>query len=128
MSVLAAFAAVEGEDGDARAQAAGEIGEHAAVFVVGVGDDEHERGAGVELAEHLREAEGVVGLAVASYAAVDGQLAAVARADALAGEVGGVGEVEFAECARTYAGAVAARRVARATGASRCMRFRFAQS
>jgi uncharacterized membrane-anchored protein len=56
-----------------------------------VGDDEHERGSGVELAEHLREAEGVVGLAVGAEAAVDGELAAVAGADALAGGVCGVG-------------------------------------
>ena len=69
-----------------------------------MGDDEHERGAGVELAEHLREAEGVVGLAVASYAAVDGQLAAVARADALAGEVGGVSEVSLRVCANVRGG------------------------
>ncbi len=41
----------------------------------------------------LGEAEGVVGLAVGAEAAVDGELAAVAGADALAGEVGGVGEV-----------------------------------
>ncbi len=38
---LAAFAAGEGEGGDAGAEAAREEGEHAAVLVVGVGDDEH---------------------------------------------------------------------------------------
>ena len=81
--VLSAFAAVEGEDGDAGAEASGVEGEHAAVFVVGVGDDEHEGGSGVELAEELLEAGGAL---------VDGELAAVVRADALAAEVGGVSE------------------------------------
>ena len=54
--VLAAFAAGEGEVGDAGAEAAGVEGEHAAVFVVGVGDDVEDGGAGVELAEKLLEA------------------------------------------------------------------------
>ena len=80
--VLAAFAAVEGEGGDARALAAGEVGEHAVVFVVGVGDDEHEGGAGAELAEELLERGGAV---------IEGEgVGEVGRGDALAGEVGGV--------------------------------------
>ncbi len=48
--VLAAFAAGEGEVGDAGAEAAGVEGEHAAVFVVGMRDDVEDGGAGVELA------------------------------------------------------------------------------
>ncbi len=91
--ILPAFAASEGEDGDAGAEAAGVVREHAAVFVVRVGDDEHKRGACVQPAQHLREAEGVVGLAVGTEAAVDGELAAIAGTDALAGEVGGVSEM-----------------------------------
>ncbi len=58
--VLAAFAAVEGEHGDAGAEAAGLEGEEAAVFVVGVGDDEHHGGAGAELEEELLEGGGAV--------------------------------------------------------------------
>ena len=81
--VLAAFAAVEGEVGDAGAEASGVVGEHATVFVVGVGDDEHEGGSGVELAEELLQAGGTL---------VDGELAAGERGDTLAAEVGGVGE------------------------------------
>ena len=80
--VLAAFAAVEGEGGDAGALAAGEVGEHAVVLVVGVGDDEHEGGAGAELAQELLERGGTV---------VEGRVSARSwRRDALAGEVGGV--------------------------------------
>ena len=80
--VLAAFAAVEGEDGDARALAAGEVGQHAAVLVVGVGDDEHEGGAGAELAQELLECGSAV---------IEGEgVGEVLRRDALAGEVGGV--------------------------------------
>jgi len=81
--VLAAFAAGEGEVGNTGTEAAGVEGEHAAVFVVGVGDDVEDAGAGVEFAEELGEAEG---------AAVDGGLVAVAGLHALASEVGGVGE------------------------------------
>ena len=82
--VLAAFAAVEREHGDACALAAGEVGEHAAVFVVGVGDDEHEGGAGAELAEELLEG---------GRAVIDGQsVGEVLWGDALAGEVGGIVE------------------------------------
>jgi len=82
-SVLAAFAAGEREVGDAGAEAAGVEGHHAAVFVVGVGDDVEDGGAGVELAEELLEAEGTL---------VDGELAPGEWGDALAAEVGGVGE------------------------------------
>jgi hypothetical protein len=91
--VLAAFAAGEGEVGDAGAEAAGVEGEHAAVLVVGVGDDVEDGGAGLELAEELLEAEGPGGIWT-----IDGELAAVARGDALAGEVGGVGEVGWRGC------------------------------
>ena len=80
--VLAAFAAVEGEGGDARALAAGEIGEHAVVLVVGVGDDEHKGGSGAKLAEELLEGGGAV---------VEGKrVGEVLRRDVFAGEVGGV--------------------------------------
>ena len=85
--ILAAFAAGEGEVGDAGAEAARVEREHAAVFVVGVGDDEHQRGAGVEFAEELLKTERRV-----SFAAVDRELAAGARADALAAKVGGIRE------------------------------------
>ena len=51
--VLATLAAIEGEQGHARALAAGFIGEHAAILVVGVGDDHHEAGAGGKLAQRL---------------------------------------------------------------------------
>ncbi len=81
--VLAAFAAGEGEVGDTGAEAAGVEGQHAAVLVVGVGDDVEDGGAGVETAKELGEAEGV---------AVDGELVTVGGRDALAAEVGGVGE------------------------------------
>ncbi len=47
--VLAAFAAGEREERGADAQAAREIGEQGAVFVVGVGDDHHQAGGGAEL-------------------------------------------------------------------------------
>jgi len=80
--ILAAFAAVESEHGDARALAAGEISEQAAVLVVGMGDDEHEGSAGAELAEKLLECGGAV---------IDGEgVGKVLRGDALAGQVGGV--------------------------------------
>ena len=52
--VLAAFAAGEGEVGDAGAKAARVEGEHAAVLVVGMGDDVEDGGAGVELAQELQ--------------------------------------------------------------------------
>ena len=81
--VLAAFAAGEGDVGDAGSEAAGVEGHHAAVFVVGVGDDVHDGGAGVELAEDLLEA---------GCSLVDGELAAGEGGDAFAAEVGGVGE------------------------------------
>ncbi len=48
--VLAAFAAVEGEERGADAEAAGEIGEQRAILVVGVGDDHHDAGGGAEAA------------------------------------------------------------------------------
>ena len=51
--VLATFTAGEGEQGAADAEAAGEIGEQRAVFIVGVGDDHHEAGGGGEAAEGL---------------------------------------------------------------------------
>jgi hypothetical protein len=80
--VLAAFAAVEGEGGDARSLAAGEVGERAVVLVVGVGDDEHEGGAGAEFAQELLKRGGAV---------VEGErVGEVGRGDALAGEVGGI--------------------------------------
>jgi hypothetical protein len=44
--VLTTLAAVQGEQSHAGALAAGFIGEHASVFVVGVGDDHHDAGAG----------------------------------------------------------------------------------
>ncbi len=53
--VLTAFAAIEGEEGGVDALAAAFVGEHAAVFVVGVCDDHGEAGAGVELLQRLRE-------------------------------------------------------------------------
>ncbi len=56
--VLAAFAAGEGHDGGAGAHAARLEGHHAAVFVVGMGNGEHEAGPGVELAQSLRQARG----------------------------------------------------------------------
>lgn len=56
--ILAAFAAGEGHDGGARADAARFVSQHAAVFVVGVGDDEHEAAPRVELAKSLGEAVG----------------------------------------------------------------------
>ena len=93
--VLAAFAAGEGEVGDAGAQATGVEGEHAAVFVVGVGDDVEDRGAGGELAEELGETGG---------AGVDGELAAVAGLDALAAEVGGVCELRGLGVGGRYGG------------------------
>ena len=53
--VLAALAAVQGEQSHARALATGFIGEHAAILVVGVGDDHHDAGAGAKLAQRLLE-------------------------------------------------------------------------
>ena len=83
--VLATFAAGEGKHGDACALAAGEVGKQAAVLVVGVGDDEHERGAGAELAEELLQGGGAV---------IDGETVGERwGGDALAGEVGGVVEL-----------------------------------
>ena len=79
--VLAAFAAGEAEVGDAGAEAAGLIGEHAAVFVVGVGDDHEEAGAGGELFEGEGEAGGAL---------VGGEVGAEGGADLFAGEVGWV--------------------------------------
>ena len=81
--VLAAFAASEGEHGDAGAGSAGFEGEEAAVFVVGVGDDVHQGGSGAELVEELLEGGGAV---IEGYG-VGGGLGE----DLLAGEVGGVG-------------------------------------
>lgn len=52
---MAAFAAGEGDDRGADAEAAGEPGEHAAVFVIGVGDDEHDAAPGAEALEILDE-------------------------------------------------------------------------
>jgi len=51
--VLAAFAAGESEEGAADAEAAGEISEQSAVFIVRVGDDHHEAGGGGEALERL---------------------------------------------------------------------------
>ena len=56
--VLAAFAAVEGEQRGADAEAAGEIGEQSAVLVVGVGDDHHDAGGGTEAAQILGQRGG----------------------------------------------------------------------
>ena len=56
--VLAAFAAGERKQGAADAEAAGEIGEERAVFVVGVGDDHHEAGGGGKAFEGLLECGG----------------------------------------------------------------------
>jgi hypothetical protein len=56
--VLTTLAAIQREQGDASALATGLIGEHAAIFVVGVGDDHHEAGAGVKLAQRLLERGG----------------------------------------------------------------------
>ena len=81
--VLSAFASSEGEVGDAGSEAAGVESHHAAVFIVGMGDDVHDGGAGVELAEELLEAKG---------AFVDGEFAARERRRAFATEVGGVVE------------------------------------
>jgi hypothetical protein len=53
--VLAAFAAGEGEQRAAHAEAAREISEQRAVFVVGVGDDHHQAGGGGEALERLLE-------------------------------------------------------------------------
>ena len=72
--VLSAFAAVEGEQSGVDALVAGFVGEHAGVFVVGVGDDEDEAGAGVEFLQALPDGGG---------AAVDGERR---------GECGGVGD------------------------------------
>jgi len=55
MAFLAAFTAGEGEQRGADAEAAGEISEQRAVFVVGVGDDDHEAGGGGEALEGLLE-------------------------------------------------------------------------
>ena len=94
--VLAAFAAGQRQVSHAGAEASGVEGQHAAVFVVGVGDDVEEGGAGVELAEELGEA---------LRALVDGEFAAGVRGGALATEVGGVGE----GCLRGEAGGKAER-------------------
>ena len=56
--VLAAFAAGEGEQGAADAEAAGESCEQRAVLVVGVGDDHHQAGGGGEALEGLLEGGG----------------------------------------------------------------------
>ena len=81
--ILAAFATVEGERGDARSKATGVEGQHTAVFVVRMGGDEEKRSAGVEAAKELLKAAGAL---------VDGELVTVAGGDALAAEVGRVGE------------------------------------
>ena len=54
-SVLAAFAAGEGEQSAAHAEAAGEIREERAVLVVRMGDDHHQAGGGGEALEGLLE-------------------------------------------------------------------------
>ena len=87
--VLAAFAAVEREQGDAGAAAAGFVGEHAAVFVVRVGDDHHEAGAGAELAQGLLEGGG---------AAVDAEGLVVWRGGDGGGDGGLGGEGRGEEC------------------------------
>ena len=51
--ILAAFAAGEGEQRAAHAEAARKISEQGAVFVVGVGDDHHHAGSGGKPAEGL---------------------------------------------------------------------------
>ena len=50
-NVLTTLSAIQGEQGDASALAAGLVGEHSAIFVIGVGDDHHEAGAGTQLAQ-----------------------------------------------------------------------------
>ena len=62
--VLAAFAAVEGEERGVDTLAAALVGEHAAVFVVGVSNNHGEAGPGVELLQGLGESR---------RAAVDGK-------------------------------------------------------
>ena len=51
--VLAAFTASQGKHRDTCPLAARFVGEHAAVFIVRMGDDEHERGAGAKLYQQL---------------------------------------------------------------------------
>ena len=53
--VLAAFAAGEGEERDTCAQAAREVGEQRAIFIVRMSDDEHHAGGGSERLESLLE-------------------------------------------------------------------------
>ena len=53
--VLTALAPVQGEQSYARTLTTGFIGEHAAILIVGVGDDQHETGAGAKLAQRLLE-------------------------------------------------------------------------
>ena len=52
---MTALAPVQGEQSYARTLTTGFIGEHAAILVVGVGDDQHETGAGAKLAQRLLE-------------------------------------------------------------------------
>jgi len=52
-NILSALSAVEGEEGSVDALVAALVGEHSGVFVVGVGDDEDEAGAGVKLLKAL---------------------------------------------------------------------------
>ncbi len=56
--VLTTLAAGQGEQSHARTLAAGFIGEHAAILVVGVGDDHHDAGAGAQLAQRLLQRSG----------------------------------------------------------------------
>src|ERR1700735_1709903 len=54
--VLAAFTARESERSRAYALAASFVGQHAAIFVVGVGDDHQQTGTGAELEQCLPKA------------------------------------------------------------------------
>ena len=78
--VLATLATVQGEESHARTLAAGFVGEHAAILVVGMGDDHHEAGAGAQLAQRLLQRSG---------AAVDAQRLVVGRG----GDGGGGGDL-----------------------------------
>ena len=54
--VLTTFTAIQRKQGNASALATGLIGEHAAIFVVRMGDDHHQTGTGAQLAQRLLEA------------------------------------------------------------------------
>jgi hypothetical protein len=56
--VLSTLAPIQGEQGHTRALAARFVGEHAAILVIGMSDDQHETGAGAELAQRLLQRRG----------------------------------------------------------------------